>query len=61
MAKITKKVFAVFYPTEYGMGAQPVKAINKTDARQKFKAKFPKRKIGFVEETENKLLISQAI
>lgn len=44
MAK-TKPIYLVWLTTSFGIGVQPVKANNQTEARAKFKKRYPKKRI----------------
>ena len=50
-----KPIYAVYCTTGvYGIGCCPVKANNKTEARKKFKKRFPKSKIISIDKSERK-------
>lgn len=44
-----KNIYAVYLPTQYGIGMQPTKGNNIAQARERFKKRFPKKKIISIE------------
>lgn len=43
------KTYQVFLNTQFGIGMQPVRARNKKHAKEKFKKRFPKKRVISVE------------
>ncbi len=56
-----KPIYNVWCTTKFGTGCQPVKANNKTEARKKFKKRFPKSMILDVHKTDGKKILIEAI
>lgn len=47
-----KPIYAVHCTTKFGIGLQYVKALTKTEAKQKFKKRFPKSMVIDVDKTD---------
>jgi hypothetical protein len=61
MAAKQKPIYAVYCITNFGFGCQPVKALNKKEARKKFRNRFPKRRIIDIEKSSAESHIIKAI
>lgn len=50
-----KPIYNVWCTTKFGTGVQPVKALNKKEARTKFKKRFPKSTVLDITKREEPL------
>lgn len=50
-----KFIYDITHPTTFGIGCQPMKGNNKTEARERFKKRFPNKSILGIDKRESPL------
>lgn len=55
MATKFKHIYDITHPTTFGIGCQPMKGNTKTEARERFKKRFPKKYIIGIDKRESPL------